>query len=85
MDSGRRVLLITNMLSPQTKAGPSIVIPVTSNLHLSPLMVSIPFFMARNLTPKSEVSAVSCCSENQISGAELRNNTKKPVRKHLMN
>jgi hypothetical protein len=84
MDSGHCVLWITDMLSPQTQAGPSIGMPITRSLHLSPLAVSIPFFMATNLAPNAEVSTVGCCFEHQLSGAELRN-AWKPVRGRLIN
>jgi hypothetical protein len=58
--------------------------PIAHNMHLSPLTVPIPFFMAMNLAPETEVSTAGCRFENQMSGAEFKN-AKKQVRERLTN
>jgi hypothetical protein len=84
IDSGRCVLWITDMLSPQTEAGPSTGTPIMRDSCLRPLAISIPFFTATNSAPKTEVSTVGCLLENHVSGAEFKN-AKQPVRERLTN
>jgi hypothetical protein len=60
-------------LAIRPRSGPDKGITIIWIFYLSPLSILIPCFMAMNSAPKTEVSIVPCCFNNQIIGAKMIN------------
>jgi hypothetical protein len=67
-----------NLLAAYIKEGPVNEIPIMQSLYQSPHSFSIPFFIATNLAPKTEVSMVASFLETQSIKAILHK-IRKPV------